>query len=151
MTTAASLAGLLPPRPHESNKGMYGRVGILAGSVGATGAAVMCAHACARSGAGLITLLAHPDIYPIVAAAASAEVMVKPLASPTDALDMDFDVLALGPGLGQQSADRVRALIATLAEADGHRCRRPQRAFRRRGPAQGRGGSAAAHAASRAR
>ena len=79
---------------------MYGRVGILAGSVGATGAAVMCSHACARAGAGLITLLVHKEIYPIVAAAAAPEVMVKPLVSPLDALDMDFDVLALGPGLG---------------------------------------------------
>ena len=124
VTTAASLAGLLPVRPHESNKGMYGRVGILAGSVGATGAAVMCAHACARAGAGLITLLVHPDIYPIAAAAASPEIMVKPLASPTDALEMDFDVLALGPGLGKQAGDKVRALIERwpkpmVVDADG--------------------------------
>ena len=124
VTTAASLAGMLPVRPHESNKGMYGRVGILAGSVGATGAAVMCAHACARAGAGLITLLVHPDIYPVAAAAAPAEVMVKPLASPTDALEMDFDVLALGPGLGRQGTDQVRALIERwpkpmVVDADG--------------------------------
>ena len=124
VTTASSLAGLLPQRPHESNKGMYGRVGILAGSVGATGAAVMCAHACARAGAGLITLLAHPDIYPVVAAAASPEIMVKPLPSPTDVLEMDFDVLALGPGLGKQGGDKVRALIERwpkpmIVDADG--------------------------------
>lgn len=122
--TRSILAGLLPPRPHESNKGMYGRVGILAGSVGATGAAVMCAHACARAGAGLITLLTHPEIYPIVAAAAAPEVMVKPLASPLDALDMNFDVLALGPGLGQNDGDKVRALIERwpkpmVVDADG--------------------------------
>jgi hydroxyethylthiazole kinase-like uncharacterized protein yjeF len=122
--TPWSLAHLLPPRPHESNKGMYGRVGILAGSVGATGAAVMCAHACARAGAGLITLLAHPDIYRIVAAAAAPEVMVKPLASPLAALEMNFDVLALGPGLGQSEAGAVRKLIARwpkpmIIDADG--------------------------------
>ncbi len=124
VTTAGALAGLLPVRQHESNKGMYGRVGILAGSVGATGAAVMCAHACARAGAGLISLLVQPDIYPVVAAAASSEVMVRPLASPTDALEMDFDVLALGPGLGKQGADKVRALIERwpkpmVVDADG--------------------------------
>lgn len=122
--TRAALAGLLPPRAHESNKGMYGRVGILAGSVGATGAAVMCSHACARAGAGLITLLVHPEIYPIVAAAAMPEVMVKPLGSPLDALDLNFDVLALGPGLGQTNADEVRALIERwpkpmVVDADG--------------------------------
>ncbi len=122
--TRAGLAGLLLPRAHESNKGMYGRVGILAGSVGATGAAVMCSHACARAGAGLITLLTQPEIYPIVAAAAAPEVMVKPLASPLDALDMNFDVLALGPGLGQTDAEKVRALIERwpkpmVVDADG--------------------------------
>ena len=104
LITPASLAGLLPRRPHESNKGMFGRVGILAGSVGATGAAVMCSHACARAGAGLITLLVGKEIYPIVAAAAAPEVMVKPLNSPLDALDMNFDVLALGPGSGSSWA-----------------------------------------------
>ncbi len=124
VVTAASLAGLLPPRAHESNKGMYGRVGILAGSVGATGAAVMCSHACARAGAGLITLLTHREIYPIVAAAAAPEVMVKPLDSPLGVLDMDFDVLALGPGLGQTGGDEVRALIERwpkpmVVDADG--------------------------------
>ena len=124
LITPRSLADLLPPRAHESNKGMYGRVGILAGSVGATGAAVMCAHACARAGAGLITLLAHPDIYRIVAGAAAPEVMVKPLASPLAALDMGFDVLALGPGLGQSDAAAVRKLIARwpkpmIIDADG--------------------------------
>ena len=122
--TRSGLAGLLPPRPHESNKGMYGRVGILAGSVGATGAAVMCSHACARAGAGLITLLTHQEIYPVVAAAAAPEVMVKPLASPLDVLDMNFDVLALGPGLGQTGAAQVRALIERwpgpmVVDADG--------------------------------
>lgn len=112
-----TLAGLLPPRPHESNKGMYGRVGILAGSVGATGAAVMCAHACARAGAGLLTLLTHEEIYPIVAGAAAPEVMVKPLKSPLDALDVNFDVLALGPGLGSTGAAAVRELIARWPKA----------------------------------
>lgn len=124
VTTRAALDGLLPVRPHESNKGMYGRVGILAGSVGATGAAVMCSHACARSGAGLITLLTHEEIYPIVAGAAAPEVMVKPLKSPLDALDMNFDVLALGPGLGSASGGAVRDLIrrwpkAMVVDADG--------------------------------
>lgn len=124
VTSAKSLAGLLPPRPHESSKGMYGRVGILAGSVGATGAAVLCADACARAGAGLITLLVYPDIYPVVAAAAPPEIMVKPLASPTDVLEMDFDVLALGPGLGKQGGDKVRAVIERwpkpmVVDADG--------------------------------
>lgn len=123
-STPETLAGLLPRRPFDAHKGMFGRVGILAGSVGATGAAVMCSHACARAGAGLITLLVAPEVYPIVAAAAAPEVMVKPLDRPTDALKMPFDVLALGPGLGQADNGRVRKLIARwpkpmVIDADG--------------------------------
>ncbi len=112
VASRACFSGLLPPRPHESNKGMYGRIGILAGSVGATGAAVMCSHACARAGAGLITLLTQEEIYPIVAGAAAPEVMVKPLKSPLDVLGMNFDVLALGPGLGNTGGEAVREVIA---------------------------------------
>ena len=124
VTTAAALRPLLPPRPHESNKGMFGRVGIIAGSVGATGAAIMCAHACARAGAGLITLLTHPDIYPIVAGAASPEIMVRPLPTLPAVMDMGFDVLGLGPGLGQENNRAVCELIARwpkpmVVDADG--------------------------------
>ena len=122
--SAKTLVPLLPPRQHESNKGMYGRVGIVAGSVGATGAAIMCAHACARAGAGLITLLTHPGIYPIMAGAASPEVMVKPLPRPLDVLEMDFDVLGLGPGLSREHGSETCELIARwpkpmVVDADG--------------------------------
>lgn len=124
LSTPATLVGLLGRRPFDAHKGMFGRVGILAGSVGATGAAVMCSHACARAGAGLITLLVAREVYPVVAAAASPEVMVQPLDSPPDALGMPFDVLGVGPGLGQQGTDRVRELIARwpkpmVVDADG--------------------------------
>ena len=124
LSSPATLAGLLPRRPFDAHKGLFGRVGILAGSVGATGAAVMCAHACARAGAGLITLLVAREVYPVVAAAASPEVMVKPLDDPRDALGMDFDVLAVGPGLGQAGNGRIRELIARwprpmVVDADG--------------------------------
>jgi NAD(P)H-hydrate epimerase len=72
----------------------------------------------------LITLLVDPEIYPIVAGAASPEVMVKPLGSPSGALDMGFDVLALGPGLGKRGAADVRSLAARwtgpmVIDADG--------------------------------
>ncbi|HWB59602.1 MAG TPA: NAD(P)H-hydrate epimerase, partial [Chthoniobacteraceae bacterium] len=73
VATGESLAGLLPRRKFDSNKGDYGRVGIIAGSVGATGAAVMCASGALRGGAGLITLFVTPDIYPIVAGACPPE------------------------------------------------------------------------------
>ena len=45
VATGASLASLLPRRKFDSNKGDYGRVGIVAGSIGTTGAALMSAEA----------------------------------------------------------------------------------------------------------
>ena len=100
VTTAMLLAPLLPRRLFERHKGECGRVGIVAGSPGLTGAAVLCAEACVHAGAGLVTLYAAPDIYPLVAGRIAPEVMVKEAASYLEALDGRHDVLAVGPGLG---------------------------------------------------
>ena len=59
----------LPPRPADSNKGMYGRVLVVAGSRGMSGAAVLCAGGALRSGAGLVKLAVPEEILPIVAGA----------------------------------------------------------------------------------
>jgi NAD(P)H-hydrate epimerase len=55
-TTAAELAPLLPRRAFEVHKGDFGRIGIVAGSRGLTGAAILAAEACARAGGGLVSL-----------------------------------------------------------------------------------------------
>src|SRR5439155_23363322 len=73
----------LPPRKRSAHKGDFGHVLILAGSEGYTGAAVLCAEAAARSGAGLVTLGVPRKIYPMIAAQCR-EVMPRPLAD-TDA------------------------------------------------------------------
>ena len=128
LTTRASLVGLLPPRAFDAHKGQFGHVGILAGSVGATGAAVMCSHAAVRAGAGLVTLFVTRAVYPIVAAAAAPEVMVRPLGSPLELLKADarkkYDVLAVGPGLGRVGDAPIRKLIEKwpgpmVVDADG--------------------------------
>ncbi len=128
LATPAGLAGLLPPRSFDGHKGLFGHIGILAGSVGATGAAVMCSHAAVRAGAGLVTLFVERDVYPIVAAAAAPEVMVRPLDSPVELLAAEarekFDVLAVGPGLGRAGDGPIRELIEhwpgpMVVDADG--------------------------------
>src|SRR5215475_12787616 len=62
------LVPVLPPRPPESNKGTFGRVLVVAGSRGMSGAAVLCATAALRGGAGLVRLAVPKGILPIVAA-----------------------------------------------------------------------------------
>ena len=109
--TPETLRSSLPRRNFDTHKGQCGRVGLVAGSRGFVGAAIMSAEACVRAGAGLITLFVTEDIYPIVATAVSPEVMVKPVSSYLDVLTMDLDALAIGPGLGMSHASEVRQII----------------------------------------
>ena len=108
----ASLAPLLPPREFNSHKGMFGRVGIFAGSEGFTGAAVLAALGALRGGAGLVTLFVRRAIHPIVAASAPPEAMVTPIDHPRELLEWKLDVLAIGPGLGRADAEEVCELVA---------------------------------------
>jgi len=101
VATPRALARLLPRRSFNTHKGECGRVGIVAGSRGFTGAAIMAANAAVRAGAGLVSLFVTPDIYPIVAPAAMPEVMVTPVDCYLAVLKRSLDVLAIGPGLGR--------------------------------------------------
>jgi hydroxyethylthiazole kinase-like uncharacterized protein yjeF len=110
-----TLARLLPPRDFDSHKGLFGRVGIFAGSEGFTGAAVLAVLGALRGGAGLATLFVRRAIYSIVANSAPPEAMVTPIDRPTDVLAAKIDVLAMGPGLGRADADEVCELITRFA------------------------------------
>ncbi len=124
VATPAELQHLLPRRRFDSHKGDFGRIGIVAGSRGLVGAAVLCANACVRAGAGLVTLYVLEPIYAIAAAAVSPEVMVRPITSFRELLETRRDVLALGPGLGQGRREEVLDLIRhceqpMIIDADG--------------------------------
>jgi ADP-dependent NAD(P)H-hydrate dehydratase / NAD(P)H-hydrate epimerase len=116
VATAASLAALLPRRKTETHKTQYGRIGVVAGSVGFTGAALLAAYGALHAGAGLVSLYAPDDIQPTLAAAASPEIMVKPVKSYCDLLDSKRDVIAIGPGLGHERAEDVLDLIGRCDE-----------------------------------
>jgi len=110
LLTAATLGPWLPPRPYSTHKSAAGRVGIVAGSVGTTGAAVLCATGALRAGAGLVTVYCPLDAYPIIAGRAPAEAMVRPWTSAEEVAAGSFHALALGPGLGSHAAE-VRPLV----------------------------------------
>lgn len=123
VATPTQLAPLLRRRPFETHKGECGRIAIVAGSRGLTGAARLCSEACVRAGAGLITLYVPEDAYPIIAAATAPEVMIQGVKSYLDLLETKHDILALGPGLGNARGDEVRELIRrsevpTIIDAD---------------------------------
>ncbi|MCA1657847.1 MAG: NAD(P)H-hydrate dehydratase [Verrucomicrobiaceae bacterium] len=124
LASAPSLSALLPRRKFSAFKNEFGRIGIVAGSQGFIGAALMTAQGALRGGAGLVEVFVPKEIYPIVAAAAPAEAMVKPVRSYRDLLEEKIDVWALGPGLGTGQAKDISKLIerATqpmVVDADG--------------------------------
>ena len=97
---------LLPCRNRAAHKGDFGRVFILAGSQGFTGAPVFAANAAVRSGAGLVFLGVPSDIYPIVAVKCD-EAMPFPLPENYDMIlkkAQSCDVALIGPGLGRSEA-----------------------------------------------
>ena len=140
ITSEELLDSLLPKRNPNAHKGDFGRVLIVAGSVGYTGAPVLAANAALRSGAGLIFTGVPEAVYPIVAQKLD-EPMVFPLpcdgagrlntrAIPELARRLEgCDACLVGPGLGRSPAilDVVSAVLTqaqcpVILDADGINC-----------------------------
>ncbi|HYN08591.1 MAG TPA: NAD(P)H-hydrate dehydratase [Vicinamibacterales bacterium] len=135
MLTTDAMRGLVTPRASAGHKGDYGRVLVVAGSRGKTGAAALSAIAALRSGAGLVTVATPASCLPIIASL-GAEYMTEPLDESDDGtvassavdriLEINADVLAIGPGLGQSPSARAvaqavveRARVPIVVDADG--------------------------------
>ena len=101
LVTAAGLRDRLLPRPSfDKHKGMGGRIGIVAGSTGLTGAARLAVTAAGLMGGGLVTLFCPRSVYDILAAACPPEVMVRPVSSCLEVMEFPLDALGIGPGMG---------------------------------------------------
>lgn len=115
----------LPARSRDANKGDFGRVLVIAGSGGMSGAAVLCGSAALRGGAGTVRVATPAGILPIVAAGNPCY-MTVPLREDEHgciAPDATNEVLPLltkstvaviGPGLGQAAGPRN--LVHTVLE-----------------------------------
>lgn len=108
--------GWVPLRNRDSHKGDYGRVHILSGCVGYTGAPYFASEAAVRSGSGLVYLHVPQEIWPILAVKCR-ETMVFPLseASLLEKLSK-ADAVLIGPGLGRDPLrdSRTRQLAREL-------------------------------------
>ncbi len=118
-----SLLPLWPRRPFDVHKGDCGRVGIVAGSMGFIGAAIMSAEAAVHAGAGLVTLFVPPDIQALIAARVAPEIMVQVFTTPRALLAKNHNALAVGPGVGRQRDTEIldviaRAPLPTIIDAD---------------------------------
>ncbi|MEM8953290.1 MAG: NAD(P)H-hydrate dehydratase [Verrucomicrobiota bacterium] len=101
----------LPRRAFDFHKGDAGRVAVIAGSRGFTGAADLCSRAAVASGAGLVTLYAHESIYEVMATRAGAEVMVRPVVDYREVMNDHLDAIAIGPGLGLDCAEAILEIV----------------------------------------
>jgi hydroxyethylthiazole kinase-like uncharacterized protein yjeF len=111
-----ALRELLPGRKFSTYKNQCGRIGVVAGSRGFIGAALMTSQGALRAGAGLVEVFVPDEIYEIVAGAAPMESMVKPLKSYRDLLKEKVDVWAVGPGLGKARAAEILELIEKVKQ-----------------------------------
>ena len=107
---------VLPRRRRDAHKGNFGRVLLLGGSVGYTGAPVLAARAAVCSGAGLVTAAVPPEVWPIVAGMCTGA-MAMPWPSDAELLAkaQGCDAVLIGPGLGQSA--RAEALTLALLRA----------------------------------
>ena len=124
--TAADIAMLLPKRDENAHKGNFGRILLLCGSLGYTGAAYFAAMGALRTGAGLVYLGVPESIYAIEAEKLN-EPVIFPLPDQGGRLDRSaipeilerlprMDAVLIGPGLGLGSGPEA-VLTAVLTHA----------------------------------
>ena len=129
LATPAGLAGLLPARDPRAHKGSVGRVLIVGGSVGLTGAVALAARAAARTGAGYVQAAVPASLNDALEAKLTEEMTVPVPETGARAFALDAlepvlgraeraDALAVGSGLGRtpEAAELARQLVARVAK-----------------------------------
>ena len=121
---AATVCRWLPERKRDSHKGDYGKILLLCGAVGYTGAAALAAQAAVRTGTGLVFVGVPEAVYPIVAGKLT-EPMVFPLPCKEGKLSKEAipeilerlkkaDACLIGCGLGQ--SEGTLAVVKAVLE-----------------------------------
>ena len=118
----ADIAALIPARDRFAHKGNFGHALLIAGSRGKTGAAVLAAKACLRSGSGLLTV--HiPACGELVLQTAIPEAMVK-MDENSDFISglgilSKYNAVGIGPGIGchERTANVLLQLFETAKQA----------------------------------
>lgn len=137
LTTGADAAAMLPPRSPDMHKGDAGRLLVIAGSVGMTGAAALSALAATRAGAGLV-YIACPESLNDILEVKCTEALTRPMPEtderslalageePIAEFAKQVDAVVVGPGLSQhpETQELVRRLARRierpmLLDADG--------------------------------
>ncbi|MGC3998520.1 MAG: NAD(P)H-hydrate dehydratase [Anaeromyxobacter sp.] len=123
LLTAELARALVPPRRPDAHKGDAGRLLVVAGSPGKTGAAHLALTGALRGGAGLVTLAARPEVLPLALAGRPEAMSVAlegqgPIGPPDLAALLAAargqDALVIGPGIprGPATGAVLRELLA---------------------------------------
>ena len=108
----------LPRAPRDAHKGMLGRVLVIGGNHGMAGAAALAGGAALRTGAGIVRVATRREhVAPLVAR--QPELLVNGVedGAALRALLGDADMVAIGPGLGQD--EWARGMLAAVFETAG--------------------------------
>ncbi|HOQ04246.1 MAG TPA: NAD(P)H-hydrate dehydratase [Anaerohalosphaeraceae bacterium] len=127
----------LAPRPRDGHKGTFGKVLIIGGSVGFSGAPVLAAKAALRSGSGLVRAAVPKSIQPIAASLDPCYTTIGLPEDPLGRIDVtasalldrfaeENDVICFGPGVGTGTGTREVLLhllakpnVRLIVDADG--------------------------------
>ena len=113
---AQDVSRLLPKRMDHSNKGSYGKLLVIAGSVNMAGAAIMSARAAYRSGCGLVKILTAEENRVIIQSAVP-EAILSTYGTKLDEMKVVeelkwADAVVLGPGIGtERNAQKLVSLV----------------------------------------
>ena len=111
LLTGDELSSLVPALAPDSYKGSRGALGIYAGAVGTTGAAVMAARAGSASGAGTVTVMCRDEVWQVLASSLSAQMALPLSAGP----GRKFSAVLAGPGWGMDALSS--GVLAGLLES----------------------------------
>ena len=133
--TKESVAGLLKKRPTRSNKGTYGKVLLVGGQQGMSGAITLATEAAMKVGAGTVTALVPATIQPVLATKLTS---CMTLAAPDENGHFDrsavaylaeqlekYTLVAVGPGMGRaaEAVGMIQPLLCSkvpcVIDADG--------------------------------
>lgn len=103
-------------RERNIHKGDCGRILLIAGTLGMAGAAILCARGALRSGAGLVSIAAPVEIFPILQVGIPEATCVSRKSLNLDKLR--YDAVAAGPGLGEEK-ENVELIKKILSEYEG--------------------------------
>ncbi len=117
----------LKPRAIDAHKGDFGKVLIIAGSMGMSGAAALAGRAALRAGAGLVRVATPKSVLPIVASIepsfttialpedSAGRISAKAINTILDAIS-ENDAVAFGPGVGVSGA--LQSVLETLLQQE---------------------------------